>query len=509
MSTDTFLERDDLIPASAAVAQILRDWSPYQKAIFDFCEHGHGNAIVEAVAGSGKTTTIVEALKRVHGQTIFLAFNRAIANELARCGVNARTFHSLTYGVVLQHVGARTVNKDKLRDIVRERLGESDARMYGSFMVKLVGLARQAGIGCLVADEEAAWGALVEHHDLELDHEQADYSRAIDLSRKLLQASNASNEVDFDDLLYIAVKDGLTLPKYDFIFVDEAQDTNAIQRALLRKLFRNNTRLVAVGDPAQAIYGFRGADSDSLDLIAQEFDAIRLPLTVSYRCPQLVIEYARQWVQHIEAAPGAEVGEVRQLGTAWKPEQFQAGDLIICRTTKPVVSVAYKLLRARIPAKVLGRQIGEGLSSLITKMHAKGVEQLVTKLGVYTQREVEKAIAKSNESKAEAIQDKTDTILFLIESLPETARTIPELLDVIGSLFTDVVTNVVTLATIHKAKGLEAHHVYWLNSSKCPAKWARQPWQQQQERNLCYVATTRAQKTLTLIEESSTMETPK
>ena len=58
----------------------------------------------------------------------------------------------------------------------------------------------------------------------------------------------------------------------------------------------------------------------------------------------------------------------------------------------------------------------------------------------------------------------------------------------------------VTLATIHKAKGLEAKRVFWLNSSDCPSKWARQEWQVQQEMNLCYVATTRAQEELVLIE---------
>jgi len=59
----------------------------------------------------------------------------------------------------------------------------------------------------------------------------------------------------------------------------------------------------------------------------------------------------------------------------------------------------------------------------------------------------------------------------------------------------------VTLATIHKSKGLEADRVWWLNASACPASWARQPWQKQQERNLCYVAATRAKAELVMFEE--------
>lgn len=105
-------------------------------------------------------------------------------------------------------------------------------------------------------------------------------------------------------------------------------------------------------------------------------------------------------------------------------------------------------------------------------------------------------------ARAEAIHDKADALFCLIEGLPETDRTVPALLGVIDSLFSDKVGCTV-LATIHKAKGLEADRVYWLNSSKCPAAWARQPWQQEQERNLCYVAVTRAKSELVLIEEPS------
>jgi superfamily I DNA/RNA helicase len=478
-----------------------RVWSTYQQDIFSFIQSGTGSATIEAVAGSGKTTTIVEALSRCNGSTIFLAFNKAIAEELKKRGVNARTFHSLTYSIVTRHKGTRTVNPDKLWNLVNEYLGDRDAEIYGSFIVRLVGLARQAGVGCLVHDTDEVWADIVDHHDLEPDSEEAVMSRAIALARKLLQASNASPEVDFDDLLYIPVLEGLTLPKFDFVFVDEAQDTNAIQRALLRKLTHDATRIIAVGDPAQAIYGFRGADSESMQLIAADFNCTTLPLTVSYRCPRAVVEYARRWVQHIEAAPGASEGAVTSLGDSWSNELFRQDDLVVCRTTKPLVALAYRLIKARIGARILGREIGNGLKSLIKRMRAKGIDGLLTKLAVYTAREIEKAKARGQDSKAAAIEDKTDTVLVLISSLSENDRTIPALLAAIDALFSDS-KSMVTLATIHKSKGLEAGRVIWLNSSQCPAKWARREWQQQQELNLCYVATTRAINELVLIEDS-------
>lgn len=478
-----------------------RTWSKYQTAIFAHIEAPKsGNLIVEAVAGSGKTTTLVEAIKRAVGSSIFLAFNKSIATELASRGVNARTFHSLTYSPVLRARKANTVTNDKLRKLTKANMSGDAEYLYGAFVCKLVGLARQVGIGtALCADTVEAWYDIVEHHNLELDSEDANMTDAVDYARKLLTWSNESNMVDFDDMLYFAVKDGISLPKFDNVYVDEAQDTNAIQRALLRKIMKPTSRLVAVGDPAQAIYGFRGADSSSLDMIAQEFNCSRLPLSVSYRCAKSVVEYARNWVGHIEAAEGAPEGQVEQRNE-WNVSQFIVGDLVVCRTTKPLVALGYKMLKSRIPVRIMGQEIGKGLQTLIKKMRAKGIDQLVSKLAVWADREAEIAIAADKPGKAESIRDKQECILTLIDGLDEINRTIPELLRVIDQLFADQV-NVTTLATIHKAKGLEADRVYWLNRSACPSKWARKPWQLQQEFNLCYVAATRAKLHLVLIEE--------
>jgi DNA helicase-2/ATP-dependent DNA helicase PcrA len=485
----------------------MRTWSQYQLAIFDFVKNpaglnGKRNAIVKAVAGSGKSTTLVEAIRNVNGSSIFLAFNKSIADELKARGVNARTFHSLTFSTVLRHKRQSSVEQNKLRKLCDANMTGDDVNMYGGFIVRLVGLARNAGIGCLELDTVENWQAIIEHHDLELDSEHAKIERAIELARNLLAWSNASPLVDFDDMLYVAVRDGLTLPKFDFVFVDEAQDTNAIQRAILRKIMHKGSRLVAVGDPAQAIYGFRGSDSNSLQQIAEEFDCAELPLTVSYRCPQSVVKYAQQWVAHIEAAPNAAEGKVTSLGQGWNTANFAAGDLVVCRTTKPLVAMAYSLIRARVPARIMGKEIGKSLATLVKKMNAKGIDKLIEKLQAYTKREVEKCIAKRQETKAEQIQDKTDALLVIIDSLPKTDRTVPALLQAIEDLFADV-RAAVTLATIHKAKGLEAERVYWLNRSQCPSSRARQPWQQEQERNLCYVAATRAKAELVLIEEKA------
>ena len=91
----------------------------------------------------------------------------------------------------------------------------------------------------------------------------------------------------------------------------------------------------------------------------------------------------------------------------------------------------------------------------------------------------------------EAIQDKSDCVFFLIDSLSENERTIPGLIAKIDSLFADSAA-CCRLSTVHKAKGLEAPRVFWLNSSQCPAKWARSEAALEQEKNICFVADTRA-----------------
>lgn len=502
------------VPEMNAVAKAVSSaWSVYQERIFTFAQtipgsapsmqffDGKRNAIVEAVAGSGKSTTLVQVVRLLPTGTtsIFLAFNKPIAEELKSRGVNGRTFHSLVFSIVMRHKGQQDVAKNKLRGLIDMNLTGYEQKLYGSFVQKLVSLGRNAGIGCLEADTPDAWLALADHHDIELDNDDAKIERALQLASQLLEACYLSPLVDFDDMMYIAVRDGLKLPKFDFVLVDEAQDTNAIQRAIVRKIMHPASRLMAVGDPAQAIYGFRGADSNSLQVLADEFDCIKLPLTVSYRCPTRVVEYARQYVSHIEAAPNAPEGAVEDLQDKWDAKTFQRGDLIVCRRTRPLVSLAYRLIKMRVPACIMGKEIGEGLAKLINRMNPKGIEGLETKIRAWAERESEKALAKKEEAKAEAIFDKRDAILTLIDGMEEKERTVPALLRTIETMFSDKGA-AVTLASIHKSKGLEAPRVFWLNSS-VQSSWARQPWQLQQETNLCYVAVTRAKEKLFLIEE--------
>lgn len=479
-------------------------WSPNQKNVFSFVEAEKGNAIVEAVAGSGKTTTIAEAVNRVSfgSKTIFLAFNKAIAEELKDRGVNARTFHSLTFMPVKNATGFRQIENNKTRKVIGEMFNKHQMAMYGSFVSKLVGLAKQAGIGAFTRiDDMQAWRDIVDHHGIVLEHKEAVYSEALEFAVEALRISNRSEWVDFNDLLYYPVLKKISLPKYDFIFVDEAQDTNAIQREILRMIMKPHSRLIAVGDPSQAIYGFRGSDSDSLNMIAEEFNCKSLPLTISYRCPQAVVKYAQQWVSNIQAHEDAPEGAVKELGNEWKVTDILPGDMVVCRTVAPLVKLAFKMIteRATTP-KILGKEISEGIVSLIKSLNATGLGELEEKLINWREREINKAIKKNADDLIPNIEDKYEIVSFLITRLDEEEQSVQGLIDFIQELFADK-TKCAVLCSIHKAKGLENERVFWLNRSACPHPRATKPWQKVQEDNLCYVAATRAKEELIIIEE--------
>jgi DNA helicase II / ATP-dependent DNA helicase PcrA len=487
--------------------------SSYQQAILAFGATGSGNLVVKAGAGSGKTTTLVQLVKVLQGSHIALAFNKPIQLEMEARGLNARTFHSLCYSVVLRayNLNKSDVQSDKVWKHIRENFTDEQVELYGPFVKRLVGLAKNAGVGVLVDDTPSVWGGLANHHDLKLERETAQWDHAIALAHDVLAWNNAARSIDFDDMLYRVVRDGIVLTQYDNVVVDEGQDTNAIQIAVIRKLLRKasaeagafglaikESRLFVFGDDSQAIYGFRGADSNALNNIISEFDATVLPLTVSYRCARNVVEYASQFGT-IEAAPNAVAGEVKKLPIEDAIKVMGPKDLVLSRCTAPVVAAAYKLLKSGTPAFVMGRDIGQGLVHLVEKMKAKGIDALIEKLNEYTEREVKAAQDKGQDSKAESIKDKTDCILFLAENLPETARSVPELIRVIERLFPEKGNDqAVVLATIHRTKGLEADRVFWLNHDYV-SKWAKKDWQVEQEINLCYVAATRAKKELVLI----------
>lgn len=290
--------------------------SSEQAAFFAALAHTSDNLLLSACAGSGKTTTIVEGLKTLpvrNAQTFmppattFLAFNKSIAETLkVRCPshVSCATFHSL---------GLRALKASGLIDSKTKVEGRKVSKLLYNYLgdssdvkdaIRLASIARSTITR--PEDMEDILPSLTRAYNFQFDSEREAF-RAV--ARAIQTASADLSQIDFDEMLYLPVILGAKFEPQDYVFVDEAQDTNDIQLAILERLGRDlkppifgpesfppPTRYVFVGDPHQAIYAFRGANADSMSRIATRFSCVSLPLSVSFRCPQLVVAEAQKYL---------------------------------------------------------------------------------------------------------------------------------------------------------------------------------------------------------------------
>jgi ATP-dependent exoDNAse (exonuclease V) beta subunit len=211
-------------------------------------------------------------------------------------------------------------------------------------------------------------------------------------------------------------------------------------------------------------------------------------------------------VQHIEAHESAPEGRVSSV-PATQPlvGLVQPGDAILSRFNAPLLGLVYKFIAAGVPAQIEGREIAVGLKQLARRWRVKSFDKLLDRLETYVEREVAKYRAKEQESRAAAIEDKAECLRVLIDRVqridPSPLDVVQRLCDEIDQLFGDTSNGqsaaLVLLSTIHKSKGREWEHVFWLQTG--PSKWARKAWELEQESNLCYVAATRAKSELFLV----------
>lgn len=455
----------------------------------------------------------------MRGSTLMLAFNKPIATELQEKlklrgidwkRVRASTVHSAGLGAYRKTFPKSEFNEHKVADICAQAILmqkiPADIAPYSSTVCKLVSLAKQVGIGIreiAPIGDDTVWMEVIEHFDLlEDDNAEKKVGGIIAGAQLVLAKSNDMTDwFDYDDMVYMPLVHAVKFWQYDNVIVDEAQDTNAVRRLLVKALLRRNGRLIAVGDRNQAIYAFSGADSNSLDLIKNAFGCIELPLTVTYRCPKAVVTFAHKWVHHIQAHETAPEGKVSysSFEDFIKRKDLDGNCAVICRNTKPLVSAAFAMIREKIPCRIEGREIGTGLTKLATRWSSiKTINALREKLEEWREREVKKAEKKRKDARVQQVNDQAETLGVIMDACKEKSQHhITDVVDYIDNIFADQVSGILTLSTIHKSKGREWQKVFWLDRvNTCPSSYARQEWERQAEKNLCYVAATRAKNEL-------------
>jgi hypothetical protein len=231
-----------------------RNWSELQKDIFRDIAKGTGHTVVIARAGSGKTSTIVEGFKYIPKgkKTLMVAFNKSIADELrqrAPSYVDTLTLHSLGFRAIKQTFGAGVIlENDKCTEIVKTLIGDSrDDWELNQSICKCVSLCK----GFLV-DTPSRIGDLIDRFGIEI----FDLTREkfIEHVIKALGLCKANKQIiDFDDMIWFPFVYRLNVGKFDVVFVDEAQDLNAAQIAMVLSANKMDGRIIAVGDPAQCV----------------------------------------------------------------------------------------------------------------------------------------------------------------------------------------------------------------------------------------------------------------
>ena len=498
--------------------------SQYQKAIFDYIQHEKGNLVVEAAAGSGKTYTLVKALSLIpqDKRVLMTAFNKDIVKELTKKvkefpNVEVRTLHGL--GMILTTRGLRIGGMkpegykytqliyNHWQDLTKTNINKLSRNARKSFVEntkKLVDFGR-----FYLATTRSEMIELMTKYDIPCVADE------VDVALKVMAIGGKNlDSIDYTDMIWMPHIYDLHLQEceYDFIMVDECQDLNVAERNLVLRCLKEGGRLIAVGDSNQCIYGFSGSDPDSFRAIQSIPNTVSMPLSISYRCPESVVKFAQNLVPSIEAKQGAEEGVILDCVSL---DDVHDGDMVLCRNNAPLLQVYCKLLEQGKRAYIRGSDVGKNLQNIVIGTHKDYLHTNLKQDGVFIRLYEDlfnsrKAImerygiSQEDAMKHETIQAKLDMIRAL-EVLGADLTTTEQLTKKIGDIFPkNDKGEGIMLSTVHKAKGLEADNVFIACASLMPSKSALDEWQVQQERNLMYVAYTRAKKVLGFLNEEET-----
>jgi len=496
--------------------------SKYQKAIYDYIVHESGNLVVEAAAGSGKTTTLLKCLELIPNdkQVLLCAFNNDITKELEKRtrgfeNVDVRTLHSL--GLTMLKRNYPNINsvpdplkydshiKNNLKyytSIDTRRLTGRRYFHYVDNIKKYVDYGRY-----YLCQTVKDLDFIEERYDVETIADEKEIAiKVMEWGKTELEGVDYTDMIWLPHVLYLKPL-GLL---YDYIMVDECQDMNKAQRELIMKCFKMGTRLISVGDSNQTLYSFAGADTESFNILKSMPNTKCLPLSISYRCSRNIVDFAKKIVPTIESSD-EDTREGKILFNV-SLDDVKDGDMILCRNNAPLIQVYNEFLRLGKKATIRGKDIGSNLKSIVMSVRKELINADCKEDGLFVRlyddlfttrnKIMEKsAVDAQTAMKTPMFENKLD-IIKALEVLSEGLKTTDELINKITEIFPKKSkAEGVSLSTVHKAKGLEADNVYVVCPSLMPSKSAKKDWEVRQETNLMYVAYTRAKNILGFIDE--------
>lgn len=525
--------------------------SKFQKEIFKFISKDNKNGLISAVAGSGKTTTLIKALEIIpeNNSVLFLAFNKNICDELKNRvpknkSIEVKTVHSFGYSILTYKINPE-INNNKYRLLYQDIITCIKNKEYSILTTKYnfdkVNIGYFNEIRKLI-DDKNLFDTIFKNDILKLSNlgrlhcidfntfsvgvselkflsdvhsiitEDNECEVAFYLSK---MGMNYIDTIDYTDMIFLPNVLKLDVPKYDFVFIDECQDLNTCQRLLMQQAIKPETgRFIAVGDPKQAIYAFAGADAESYNKLREIPNTIELPLSETYRCSPEIVDMVKSINSDILPHPKNKKGKIIY---DFPHSDVEDGDMVLCRNTFPLVSFCIHLLSKGKKSYIIGSDIGLSLINMIKKCERKreefNMENVFARLHQEKEKLIEKVMVNNSMSRQEAIEQ-NNVILFnekidIIEGLSDEIDDPKIIIKKIENIFSDDEKQGISLSTIHKAKGLECDRVFILHPELLPARSAKLSWEIEQENNLRYVAYTRAKTTLGFINDYDAWENKK
>lgn len=462
------------------------------------------NLVVVGVAGCGKTATMVQTTFRLPEDSSIkaISFGKGIATTLSEkmpMRVESSTMNKTGHDICMLNFQKCKFNKNKLRNILRYKVfnwesANREIKDYvyqnGKHITDLVSLAKGSGISPTIGKQEFLDKLLILSDCHNIDPVDNILDKAWEVWKHAIDFSGKCPVFDFDDQVWLMAyppSEHWSFPTYDYILIDEVQDMNAVNRLAIKRLMHEHSRVIAVGDPDQAIFGFRGADPQSVDNFVKEFDATIMYLSVCYRCSDAVIERAKRLVPRMEGT-GKE-GTYQEIPENVMNQFVSSGDFILCRINAPLVEHCMRLLALGKKASIKGREITKGISALAKKINS--VTDFSTReIEEWHKREAVKLGNSKRPWEVRSLEDKVLVILAFKASAQ--VDTYEDLVEWIDTCFVDDVEEGIILSTVHKAKGLEAERVFVIRPDLMPFPKAKKSWEYIEEAHIEYVATTRA-----------------
>ena len=432
------------------------------------------NLLVSARAGAAKSTTLRHVAEVAHGGSMLLAFNRKVADEAKR------TFPSTCQVYTLNGIGHYTLVKAGMKPQIRRDKCFQILKALNykgkdfAEVLRAVQLSKQMGyvngLDASLVTRQEFYERLDTRHGVEARN-------IIDAATVMSWKQVGMGKIDFDDQILVPTLMRLAFPQTPHLLIDEAQDLSLINCVMVKLIAGFGTRVTAVGDEAQAIYGFRGADSEAMDRLAAMFNMTRRTLTTTFRCSRAVVEEANWRTQDMQACdtalPGA-VYDAERLDLHNIPE----GTAFLCRNNAPLIRLALLMLKHGYAPNLLGNDILQSTIKDMRKLFKSGMTDADKQRAVDNWEE-----AKAKVWKSEAvIKDRADCMRLFLPG--DAVRKAQELMDTPGGR--------IVLSTIHKAKGAEYQHTVLLD------RHLIKPGEGQED-NVMYVGQTRSRDTLTYV----------